>query len=209
MKRREFMRTAGGSAAAVAATSAATGTAAAQEVRPVWPSAVEGNVNSYTDARGQDEVTIAVGAGDGLAFDPTKVWVDPGTTIVWEWTGNGGDHNVHAVEGPASFESQITGEEGFTFEYETSEEDAGITHYQCDPHAQVGMHGGIAVGEDIETEEVGGANTGWPENVHDIGVPLHAHWVGLIVGVAITLTCIFTFYVLKYGESAHTGHGDR
>ncbi|MFC6614968.1 plastocyanin/azurin family copper-binding protein [Halopenitus salinus] len=216
MKRREFMRTAGGSAAAATAATAATGSAAAQEdgggggaeVRPVWPSAVEsGNLGTYLDARGQDEVTISVGAGDGLAFGPTKVWVDPGTTVIWEWTGNGGDHNVHAVEGPASFESQITGEGGFTFEYETSEEDAGITHYQCDPHAQVGMHAGLAVGEDIETEEVGGANTGWPESVHDIGVPLHAHWVGLVSGVAITLTLAFTFYVLKYGESAHSGHG--
>jgi len=40
--------------------------------------------------------------------------------------------------------------------YETSEEDVGITHYHCVPHTAVGMHGGLAVGEDIETESTGG-----------------------------------------------------
>ncbi|TKX84288.1 halocyanin, partial [Halorubrum sp. SS5] len=100
MKRRDFVRTAGGATAAVAASAGATGTAAAQEVQPDWPSgASSGNVGSYTDARGQDSVTISVGGGsNGLAFDPTLVWVDEGTTITWEWTGAGGDHNVQTVD---------------------------------------------------------------------------------------------------------------
>jgi len=45
---------------------------------------------------------------------------------------------------------------GNTYVYETSEEDVGITHYHCVPHTAVGMHGGLAVGEDIETESTGG-----------------------------------------------------
>jgi len=213
MKRRDFVRTAGGATAAVAASAGATGTAAAQEVQPDWPSgASSGNVGSYTDARGQDEVTISVGAGsNGLAFDPTLVWVDEGTTVVWEWTGAGGDHNVQTVDGggPASLDSgSPVGEEGYTYEYETSSEDAGITHYHCVPHTAVGMHGGIAVGEDVATVEVGGgANTGWPEDIAKVGVPLHAHWVGISAILGIGLTFVFTFYMLKYGESAHTGHG--
>ena len=210
MKRRDFVRTAGGATAAVAASAGATGTVAAQEVQPDWPSgAADGNVGSYTDARGQDEVTIAVGAGsDGLAFDPTLVWVDEGTTIVWEWTGNGGDHNVVNVEGPAALDSgNPVGEEGYTYEYETSGEDAGITHYHCVPHDAVGMHGGLAVGEDVATVETGGASTGWPEDIAKVGVPLHAHWVGISAILGIGLTFVFTFYMLKYGESAHTGHG--
>jgi halocyanin-like protein len=213
MKRRDFVRTAGGATAAVAASAGATGTAAAQEVQPDWPSgASSGNVGSYTDARGQDEVTISVGAGsNGLAFDPTLVWVDEGTTITWEWTGAGGDHNVQTVDGggPASLDSgSPVGEEGATYEYETSSEDAGITHYHCVPHTAVGMHGGIAVGEDVATVEVGGgANTGWPEDIAKVGVPLHAHWVGISAILGIGLTFVFTFYMLKYGESAHTGHG--
>ncbi|PSQ55080.1 halocyanin [Halobacteriales archaeon SW_8_68_21] len=212
MKRRDFVRTAGGATAAVAASAGATGTAAAQEVEPDWPSGASGgNVGSYTDARGQDEVTVSVGAGEqGLAFDSTLVWVDEGTTIVWEWTGNGGDHNVQTAEdgGPASLDSgNPVGEEGHTYEYETASEDAGITHYQCTPHAAVGMHGGIAVGEDVATVEVGGVNTGWPEDIAHVGVPLHAHWVGISAILGICLTFVFTFYMLKYGESAHAGHG--
>ena len=212
MKRREFVRTAGGASAAVAAGAGATGTAAAQEQQPDWPSGVtSGNLGSYQDARGQSEVTVQVGAGDsGLAFDATQLWVDTGTTITFEWTGNGGAHNVQTVEGggPASLDSgDPVGEEGYTYEYEVTEEDAGITHYHCVPHTAVGMHAGLAVGEDVATVEVGGGSNGWPENIAHVGVPLHAHWVGIAAVLGISLTFVFTFYMLKYGESAHTGHG--
>ena len=213
MKRREFVRTAGGATAAVAAGAGATGTAAAQEQQPDWPSGVtSGNLGSYQDARGESEVTVQVGAGDsGLAFDPTKLWVDTGTTITFEWTGSGGAHNVQTVDGggPASLDSgDPVGEEGYTYEYEVTEEDVGITHYHCVPHTAVGMHAGLAVGEDISTTEVGGGGaTGWPENIAHVGVPLHAHWVGIAAILGISLTFVFTFYMLKYGESAHTGHG--
>ncbi|WP_049911060.1 halocyanin domain-containing protein [Halorubrum lipolyticum] len=209
MKRREFVRTAGGASAAVAASAGATGTAAAQEAEPDWPSGVTGgNLGEYMDARGESEVTVEVGAGsDGLAFAPTQLWVDTGTTITFEWTGSGGDHNVVTVEGEASLDSgDPVGEEGYTYEYEVTEEDAGITHYHCVPHDAVGMHAGIAVGEDVPTVETGG-NTGWPENIAKVGVPLHAHWVGIAAILGIALTFVFTFYLLKYGESAHTGHG--
>jgi len=214
MKRREFVRTAGGATAVTAVGAGATGTAAAQEVQPDWPSGVtSGNLGSYQDARGESEVTVQVGAGDqGLAFDPTQLWVDSGTTITWEWTGEGGAHNVVTVEdgGPASLDSgEPVGEEGYTYEYEATEEDAGITHYHCVPHTATGMHAGLAVGEDVDTVEVGGGSTGWPENIAHVGVPLHAHWVGIAAILGIALTFVFTFYLLKYGESAHTGHGGR
>ena len=213
MKRRDFVRTAGGATAAATASAGATGTAAAQEVQPDWPSGVtSGNLGSYQDARGEDAVTVSVGAGEGgLAFDPTQLWVDPGTTITFEWTGNGGAHNVQTVDGggPASLDSgNPVGDEGTTYEYEVTEEDAGITHYHCVPHTAVGMHGGLAVGEDVATVEVGGGGaTGWPEDIADVGMPIHAHWVGVAAGLGIVLTFVFTFYMLKYGESAHTGHG--
>jgi len=212
MKRREFVRTAGGATAAVAAGAGATGSAAAQEVQPEWPSGVtSGNLGSYLDARGQSEVTVQVGAGDsGLAFDPTQLWVDTGTTITWEWTGSGGAHNVQTVEGggPASLDSgDPVGTEGTTYEYEVTEEDAGITHYHCVPHTAVGMHAGIAVGEDVPTVETGGGSSGWPEDIAHVGVVLHPHWVGLAAILGVGLTFVFTFYQLKYGESAHTGHG--
>ena len=99
---------------------------------------------SLEDHTGEDEVQIDVGGGDdGLAFTPTGITVDAGTTIVWEWTGDGGNHNVHDVEGDYGFQSDTTDEAGFTFE-ETLD-DPGEARYVCDPHAGVGMYGGILV----------------------------------------------------------------
>jgi len=197
VSRRAFMRTAGGAAAAAGAATATAGTAAAQEVEPDWPSATEGNVGSYTDARGQDSVTISVGAGEqGLAFDPTLVWVDEGTTITWEWTGAGGSHNVQTVEGggPASLDSgDPVGEEGATYEYETSSEDAGITHYHCVPHTAVGMHAGLAVGEDIPTVEVGGGGS------NAVFVPDAARALGIATFIAMVSTLGLAFVFMKYG----------
>ncbi|MFC6771043.1 halocyanin domain-containing protein, partial [Halorubrum pallidum] len=178
---------------------ATSGTAAAQEVEPDWPSgASSGNGGSYQDARGQDSVTISVGAGDqGLAFDPALVWVDAGTTITWEWTGNGGGHNVQTVDdgGPASLDSgDPVDSEGDTYEYETSEDDVGITHYHCVPHTSVGMHGGIAVGEDIATVETGGGG-----GSNAVFVPQGARALGIATFIAMVSTLGLAFVFMKYG----------
>ena len=199
MKRREFVRTAGGASAALAAGAGATGSAAAQEVQPEWPSGVtSGNLGSYVDARGQSEVTVQVGAGDsGLAFDPTQLWVDTGTTITWEWTGNGGAHNVQTVEGggPASLDSgDPVGEEGYTYEYEVTEEDAGITHYHCVPHTAVGMHAGLAVGGDVATVETGGGGSS-----NAVFVPQGARALGIATFIAMVSTLGLAFVFMKYG----------
>ena len=197
VSRRAFMRTAGGATAAAGAATATARTAAAQEEQPVWPSgASSGNVGSYQDARGQSEVTVSVGAGDqGLAFDPTLLWVDTGTTITFEWTGAGGAHNVQNVEGPAALDSgDPVGEEGATYEYETTEEDVGITHYHCVPHTAVGMHAGLAVGEDIETESTGG---GGESNA--VFVPQGARALGVATFIAMVSTLGLAFVFMKYG----------
>jgi len=142
-------------------------------------------------------VTISVGAGDqGLAFDPTLVWVDEGTTITWEWTGAGGAHNVQTVDGggPASLDSgDPVGEEGATYEYEASGEDAGITHYHCVPHTAVGMHAGIAVGGDVATVEVGGGGS------DAVFVPDAARALGIATFIAMVSTLGLAFVFMKYG----------
>ena len=194
VSRRRFMRTAGGAAAVAGVGTAATGTAAAEE-EPAWPSGAEGNLGTYEDARGQDEVTVMVGADDdGLAFDPTLLWVDEGTTITWEWTGQGGGHNVETVEGPADLESEVVDEEGFTYEYETDEDDAGITHYFCAPHDGVGMHAGLAVGDDVDTvstDDGGGAGA--------VFVPQGARALGIATFIAMVSTLGLAFVFMKYG----------
>jgi halocyanin-like protein len=89
-------------------------------------------------------VTVAVGAegnGGNFAFDPAAIRVSSGTTVVWNWTGQGAQHNVVAEDG--SFESELTEEEGFTFEHTFSE--SGTYEYACTPHRSLGMKGAVVV----------------------------------------------------------------
>ena len=210
MKRRDFIRTAGGAAAATTAVAASSQTAVAQEEQPDL-SYIDGVDGGYRDARGQDEVTVQVGAqgnGGALAFSPAGIWIDPGTTVTWEWTGEGGEHNVATVDGPAGLDSDLTAEAGFTYEYEFTEDDAGITDYHCAPHDALDMKGSVAVGDDVDTVEIGGGDGGWPEDfASDVGVPLQKHYIGIISFLGIAVSLVFTFYVLKYGESPNTGRG--
>ena len=100
--------------------------------------------DSIDDQTGESQVTVQVGAGDGLAFDPAAVRVDPGTTVVWEWTGEGGQHNVAATEdSDTDFQSDLHDEEGEHFEQTFDE--AGNHLYVCEPHEQQGMKGAIEV----------------------------------------------------------------
>jgi len=103
---------------------------------------------SIEDLTGQDEVTVEVGVGDtGFAFSPAALRIDSSTTVVWEWTGNGGGHNVASVESSESdFDNgEIADEEGYTFEQ--SFDNAGIQLYECSPHSANGMLGAIEVVE--------------------------------------------------------------
>jgi halocyanin-like protein len=103
------------------------------------------NATEVVDRRGRDEVTVTVGAdaNDGArGFGPAAVRVDPGTTVVWEWTGKGGAHNVVARDG--SFESDLVTEAGHTFEW--TPESAGVTTYYCAPHEAMGMKGAVVAG---------------------------------------------------------------
>jgi halocyanin-like protein len=95
---------------------------------------------------GETEVTVEVGAGNSsLAFDPAAIHVDPGATVVWEWTGDGGAHSVVAEDG--TFESGApVGEPGATFRH--TFERAGIYRYYCAPHEGIGMKGAVVVGTD-------------------------------------------------------------
>lgn len=114
------------------------------------------NYEGTVDARGEDSVTVSVGAGDGLQFDPAAVLVDPGTTVTWEWTGEGGGHNV--AESDGEFESETVEEEDHTFEH--TFEDEGIFTYVCTPHEALGMKGAIAVGDVIDEGELVGGDAG-------------------------------------------------
>lgn len=198
VSRRGLLRTAAGASAAAGAATATAGTAAAQTELPDFGGYLRGVDGGVEDLRGSDEVTVQVGASGNsgnLAFSPAGIWIDPGTTVVWQWTGEGGQHNVESVDGPASFQSDLVGEEGFTFEHTFGESAAGMTTYQCNPHASLGMLGGVAVGGDVETKEVGGGSGGGgpPE------IPTSAKTLGVATAFAMVSTLAFALFFLKYG----------
>ena len=144
MDRRTFLRTAAAATAVVGVGGSAVGTGAAQQDTAAWFSNVS-NYDGVADRTGQSEVTVEVGAqgnGGGFAFGPAAVRVDPGTTVVWEWTGKGGVHNVADEAG--SFTSEYSDEAGYTFSHTFDAE--GVALYSCVPHKAMGMKGAVVVG---------------------------------------------------------------
>jgi len=95
------------------------------------------------DRTGEATVAVAVGADGGFSFAPAAVRVDAGTTVVWEWTGVGGSHNV--VDRGGAFESGLAAAEGHAFEHEFGT--AGTYEYVCTPHQTRDMEGTVAVVE--------------------------------------------------------------
>ena len=95
------------------------------------------------DRTGQDEVAVAVGAGNGFAFDPAPVRIDAATTGPLPGHGRGGGHNVVAVD--ESFESTLTAEAGHTFTHTFTE--PGTVEYVCTPHQTQGMRGVVVAVE--------------------------------------------------------------
>lgn len=159
--RRGVLRAAGGATAAVAVASAA-GPAAAQTDFDGWLSDVGNYDGTVVDATGEDEVTVEVGVqanGGAFGFGPAAVQVDPGTTVVWEWTGEGVPHNV--VDEAGDFESELISEAGFT--YEQTFDAAGVVKYFCTPHRGLGMKGVVVVGDLPDAGGGGGENGGGGE----------------------------------------------
>ncbi len=158
MSRRGFFRAGVAGTAATAAIAAGTGTVAA--AYDGWLDDVD-NYDGTHDYRGEDEVRVSVGAGEnGLLFDPAAILIDEGTTVVWEWTGEGGGHNVAAVDD--AFESELVDEAGHTFEHTFDDASEGDVYtYVCTPHEAVGMKGAVAVGDvDDDLVDVGDGDNG-------------------------------------------------
>jgi len=200
VSRRALLR-AGAGATAV---SAATGTATAQEgtaagggnVRPVWPSYVsDATDEGYEDLRGQSEVTVTVGPGGNYSFGPTRIWIDEGTTIVFEWDSD--FHNVLPESQPDGAEwegspGSETYDEGYSFE--STLETGGMYAYYCQPHEQQGMKGAIAVGDGVETEQAGGGGGGGAPTLPD-----SAKSIGVATMFAMTATLGLAYFFIKYG----------
>jgi halocyanin-like protein len=192
--------------AGASAVAASAGHAAAQEEggesgggKPDyggWLSDVGNYDGTTVDQTGNSEVTISVGAegnGGGFAFDPPAVHVDAGTTVVWEWTGQGGGHNVVSDgDGPLDSGSPVAAE-GTTYEY-TFEED-GIYNYYCSPHEGLGMKGSVVVGTDYKTAEAESPDGGGGGPV----LPDSAKSIGIATTFAMVSTLGLAYFFIKYG----------
>ncbi|MFA1611186.1 halocyanin domain-containing protein [Halobellus rubicundus] len=152
VSRRGLLRAAAGSATAVAAGTAATGAATAQEYGGWFTSNARGGaVDNYdgttVDRTGQDQVTIQVGSqgnGGSFAYGPPAVEISPGTEVVFEWVSN--THNILVESQPDG-----AGWEGYEaienqgFSYTHTFETEGIYKYYCEPHLSLGMKAAIVV----------------------------------------------------------------
>lgn len=102
---------------------------------------------TIVDATGQDEVVVDVGAqgnGGAFAFDPPAVAISAGTTVSFQWTGEGGQHNVVSVEdSDIDIDSGDPKESGDPFEQ--SFDNTGVCLYECEPHASLNMVGAVVV----------------------------------------------------------------
>jgi plastocyanin len=193
MNRRDFLRTASVPAAATTAAATTSGLSAAQE-------GSEGGGGGGTE-------TVTVGPGGSLVYSPgtdEPLRIAPDTTVEFVWESD--NHNIVVDSQPD--DAGWKGHEPLEnsgFSYEHTFGTLGTYEYYCQPHQSAGMVGTIEVVENPDA--AGGGGGGGPKELHSFGVPIHAHWVGAATILGIIVTVIFTFYVLKYGESAHTGTG--
>lgn len=158
MSRRGLFRV--GAAGAAVATGVAAGTGSVTAQYDGWMGDVP-NYDGTHDYTGQDEVTVTVGAGNGLVFGPAAILIDAGTTVVWEWSGKGGAHNVVANDETFNSGDPIA-EEGATFEHTFEDVSEGDSfNYYCTPHKAVGMKGAVAIGSvDDDLVTPGGGSDG-------------------------------------------------
>jgi plastocyanin len=192
MKRRDFLRATGGSGGAVALGS---GVAAGQEGTGTATGTEGGGGSGPTE-------TVTVGPGGSLVFEPAELTIATGTTVNFVWDSN--MHNVVPTSQPEGADWGGEGEQGTTFdaghEYSFTFTTTGTYEYVCTPHESAGMVGSIEVVEELQ------AGGGGERELHSIGAPIHPHWVGAATILMMFVSLVFTFYVLKYGESPNTGN---
>ncbi|WP_276257402.1 halocyanin domain-containing protein [Haloglomus litoreum] len=91
---------------------------------------------------GGSTVDVGVEGNQGnYAFGPAAIAVETGTTVNWEWTGMGNQHNVVAT-GDSDFELD-SGDPQTEDSYEFTFEEAGVALYECVPHKSLGMKGAV------------------------------------------------------------------
>jgi|AntRauTorckE6833_2_1112554.scaffolds.fasta_scaffold00105_25 plastocyanin len=226
MKRRDFLRTASGVTGAAAAAGAASAGAAAADgsqdsgapenatTTTGTPTGTENGTGTGTGAGNETTSgdggaaaggteTVQVGPGGDYVYTPgteTPLYISPGTTVNFVWDSD--NHNIVVDSQPddANWEGHEP-IENTGFEYSHTFDTLGEYTYFCQPHKNLGMDATIVVNESGANPNAGGGKEQDPEHM---GVPFQAHFVGIVTILAIISSLLYTFYSLKYGESAHT-----
>lgn len=157
-RRRDFLTTvAAGLSAGLVAGCSSSGDAGTTREYPTYSDVPE-SVTTYlsetsnfdgtgVDRRDAETVTVTVGArgnGGNYAFDPAVVAISQGTTVLWEWNGQGGYHNVVSADDrdPLDSGSPVSSR---TETYAYTFQEAEAFRYVCTPHRMRGMKGAIIV----------------------------------------------------------------
>jgi plastocyanin len=222
MKRRDFLRTASGVTGAAAAVGAASAGAAAEDTqRSGAPNNTTtegapngtGTGNGTADGTGNNTTSggapsgptreVIVGPGGSLVYEPADLTIANGTTVNFVWESD--NHNIVVDSQPegAGWEgtdggASVTYDTGY--EYSHTFTTNGTYEYFCQPHVGAGMEATITVQDQVAAAGGGGKE----QDPEHMGVPFQAHFVGLATILAIISSLLYTFYTLKYGESAHT-----
>ncbi|MFB6252021.1 MAG: halocyanin domain-containing protein [Halobellus sp.] len=163
------------------------------------------NHDGIVDQTGQSSVTVEVGVeanGGAFGFGPAAIRVSPDTTVTWEWTGNGGSHDVVDTEG--DFESDLTDSAGHTFDHAFSE--PGTYTYSCTPHETLGMKGAavVASGSAVEGGNSGGAGSGSEQLAAPFGNPANRNLGGYLLasvfGLALASPGLFGAFLWLTGD---------
>ena len=209
---------AGGTAAGAAGTAVASGqettttssgnaTAAGNETT----TAANGTASGGDSGGGGPTKEVIVGPGGSLKFEPAELTIAPGTTVHWVWESD--THNIVVESQPDGANWQGTkGDASKTYdtghEYSHTFETTGTYEYFCQPHKTAGMVGTINVKEGGGGGSGGGAGA-VEEDPEHMGVPFQAHFVGLATLLMMVVSVIYTFFLLKYGESPHASGSNR
>jgi halocyanin-like protein len=115
-----------------------------------WLAGVDRFDGTVTDRTGTDRTTVTAGAagnGGHFSFDPLVTKVSAGTTVAWEWTGEGGAHNVAFDEraGDAADADPIEVQTEPGVHYEETVDEPGVYLYYCAPHQSLGGRGALIV----------------------------------------------------------------
>ena len=139
-------------------------------------------------------------SGD-LYFDPAKVIINQGDTVVWLQVDADNEHNVAAYpslipEGTQPFESQMMTRVGES--WSMTFDKVGSYFYHCHPHEAAGMKGLIVVGRESLPEEFRKPKAG--DMSHDHGDGGHGDMDEMDHG---------DMDEMKHGDHQGDHHGDK